>query len=1030
MQQESYTDTTHATASPGSDAPTLRGSAGWVSNMLAEPFYRRRQDVNVAYWNVRTMRDSGTQALTIHSLWKYGIDIACLSETRLADSGHTVIKVPQAETHYHLYHSGVMDNSGLHGVAIALSQPANAALLEWRPISSRMAKIRLKGEVLNLTIIAVYAPTLQSSDDSKDEFYSSLQNAVSSVPSQDMLIVAGDWNARVGPTDPSLRHIVGKFSVGDKCANGDRLITFAANNHLTVANTRFQHPKHHLVTWYSPDGHTANQIDHMLIRSRWASSALDCRAYRGADTGSANGSDHVMVRARVRMRLKAQRRRHHFAKLDVAKLKTEAGDQLRLELNNRFSALSTLDQTAHDSDWEYFRTSVSQAAKTHLGYARRRQKDWVSSQTVELANQMQQLRAQSSENYRELRRLTTRSLRKDKNEHWKGIAVNIESAARHHDSRKLYQILHSVSKKVTAPPDVLLSRNGTSITDNQSRCDRWTEHFNELLNHSPPPRTASYDSSPTEVYPCRIQAPSVEEVCTVIGQLKNNKAPGEDGIPPEILKDCIGPLGPWLHQVILRAWESETLPNAWGKAVLLPIFKKGDKRICTNYRGISLIDVAAKVFSALILKRFQAERDKRTRPNQSGFRPGRGCIDQIHNLRRILEQRWRYQQGTCICFVDFAAAFDSVDRQSLWKIMAADGMPPKLLRLIQAYYDSSRTKVRADQTESDYFDICSGVKQGCVLSPILFNYVIDWVLTNALAPFNGVQAGVDVCITDLAYADDVVLLAESFDEMQRMVNAVERCAETVGLQINAAKTKILSSLLPNEPTQSVMLAGHPIEEVETFKYLGSIFGATGQSVWEVNNRINLARVAFNRLKSCLWVRREISLKTKGRIYQALIRSILLYGCETWPLRKSDVHQLEVFDNDCIRAVSNYRRTDRMRMDLLRSRMGIFSLSPHLLQRRLKWFGHAARRPNSEFIRKLLLPPAPPDWRMRVGGQLKTWASTLKKDLTSLLGPTIFGLRRWNNEWLQLSCELASDRKSWSAAIRDAVNVAENAGDGR
>ncbi len=119
------------------------------------------------------------------------------------------------------------------------------------------------------------------------------------------------------------------------------------------------------------------------------------------------------------------------------------------------------------------------------------------------------------------------------------------------------------------------------------------------------------------------------------------------------------------------------ITKAWlSKAVLIPIFKKGDNQLYSNYRGIRLIDAAAKVFGVVLLKRFQSERDQCTRPNQSDFRPGRGCTDQMRNLRQTLEQRWSFQQATVMCFVDFASAFDSVDRDSLWRIMAADGMPP------------------------------------------------------------------------------------------------------------------------------------------------------------------------------------------------------------------------------------------------------------------------------------------------------------------------------------------------------------------
>ncbi len=92
---------------------------------------------------------------------------------------------------------------------------------------------------------------------------------------------------------------------------------------------------------------------------------------------------------------------------------------------------------------------------------------------------------------------------------------------------------------------------------------------------------------------------------------------------------------------------------------------------------ISLIDIAVKVFGVILHKRFQYERDQRTRPSQSGFRCGRGCADQMHNLRHTLEQRWSFQQATVMCFVDFASAFDSVDRDCLWRVMASDGMAPK-----------------------------------------------------------------------------------------------------------------------------------------------------------------------------------------------------------------------------------------------------------------------------------------------------------------------------------------------------------------
>ncbi len=95
------------------------------------PLLRRKDDVYVAYWNVLTLQDVSVQALTMRELRKYNVDIACLSEARIPGDGHRVIKVPGEETCYHLYHSGVADNTGRHGVAIGLSEAAQDALLTW-----------------------------------------------------------------------------------------------------------------------------------------------------------------------------------------------------------------------------------------------------------------------------------------------------------------------------------------------------------------------------------------------------------------------------------------------------------------------------------------------------------------------------------------------------------------------------------------------------------------------------------------------------------------------------------------------------------------------------------------------------------------------------------------------------------------------------------------------------------------------------------------------------------------------------------
>ncbi len=164
------------------------------------------------------------------------------------------------------------------------------------------------------------------------------------------------------------------------------------------------------------------------------------------------------------------------------------------------------------------------------------------------------------------------------------------------------------------------------------------------------------------------------------------------------------------------------------------------------------------------------------------------------------------------------------------------------------------------------FEIRSCVRQGCALSPTLVNCIIDWILRQALQGFYPrVQVGSNLHVSDHAYADDIVTLSSSYSEMQGILEAVKRHAATVGARSNASKTKVMPALNPGEQRQTVLLDGELLEDVDKFKYLGSMFVAHGRGTREIRSRTNLARSAFPRRQSYDWSRREISLRTKGSV---------------------------------------------------------------------------------------------------------------------------------------------------------------------
>ena len=138
-----------------------------------------------------------------------------------------------------------------------------------------------------------------------------------------------------------------------------------------------------------------------------------------------------------------------------------------------------------------------------------------------------------------------------------------------------------------------------------------------------------------------------------------------------------------------KCWTEETLPQDWKLVEVVPLYKsKGKRSECGNYRGISLLSVPGKVFASIILNRCKDALDQVLREEQCGFQKSRGCTDQLFAFRQILEKCMAFQLDVSFCFIDFRAAFDSVDREMMYKIMKHYGLPQKVVNVIRNSYES------------------------------------------------------------------------------------------------------------------------------------------------------------------------------------------------------------------------------------------------------------------------------------------------------------------------------------------------------
>ena len=267
---------------------------------------------------------------------------------------------------------------------------------------------------------------------------------------------------------------------------------------------------------------------------------------------------------------------------------------------------------------------------------------------------------------------------------------------------------------------------------------------------------------------------------------------------------------------------------------------------------------------------------------EDGFRKGRGIRGQIANIHWITEEAREFQKNIYCCFIDYAKAFDCVDHNKLWKILKEMGIPDHLTCLLRNLYGGQEATVRTGHGTTDWFQLGKGIHQGCILSPCLFNLHAEYIMRNT--GLEEAQAGIKIAgknINNLRYADDTTLMAESEEELKSLLLKVKEESEKVGLKLNIQKTDHGIG-----PITSWEIDGGTVETVSDFIFGGSKFTADGDCSHEIKRRLLLGRNVMTNLDSIL-KSREITLPTKVRLVKAMVFPVVMYGCESWTVKKAE-----------------------------------------------------------------------------------------------------------------------------------------------
>ena len=414
-----------------------------------------------------------------------------------------------------------------------------------------------------------------------------------------------------------------------------------------------------------------------------------------------------------------------------------------------------------------------------------------------------------------------------------------------------------------------------------------------------------------------------EELEQAIDQLKKGKACDQRGLVAEMLKAGKQELNSMLLTLYNEVIQSDKLPpKAWKETIVTVLFKSGDPQLPQNYRPIAGIPLLYKLFSKMLCNRIAPILEAQQPPDQAGFRATYSTEDHLFTLLQIQERANEWGQNLWIAALDFKKAFDTVEHASLWEALRKQSVPSSYIALLKQLYTSQLAYVRTDK-HSRSFNIERGTKQGDPLSPCLFNALLEDAMRDVQATWKkkawGLQLGhtQNAILTNLRFADDVLLVATSLSQLKKMLQELSSAALQRGLELHPDKTKILSNTTRRTGRSKethTTCGGMQIEILPlsgSAKYLGRKVSFDSTQETEIENRIANAWKKFMGLKDEL-TNKRYPLKNRIRLFDGTVTPTMLYGSAVWTLTKKTETRIQSTQRKMLRMIlgSGRRRSKK------------------------------------------------------------------------------------------------------------------------
>lgn len=986
----------------------------------------------VSTFNVRTLNDKlkNDRPLSrlVGLLKQNDIDICGVQEVKRSGKQHL------REEGYDFYHSDG-GNKNLHGVGIAIKSDIaknNKIYIKHSTPRILYLTMMVMGKNSMVNLIVAHAPTEVTQPAHKQEFYDELDTIMKSIKREERTFLMMDANARTGSKTITSAGVVGNFGLDVLNDNGKMLINFCQKHKLCLTNTHFRKTKSQHT--YTKKGKNSVihkwRLDYVITKQSQKQNILDAEVVENSETF---GSDHRLVKMTFKYKLNGRpsryRRKQKTKKsIDFGLLKLKDGEQTneaQFFVDKVDEEISTLNGVLKDEKKELnleerserLEEVIRNSGETHLvteksdSFKELTYKSTVETKKAELKAyrdtmykkyvESKQKDSLEYKEYRKAQKVLRKMQRKIKIRVMEIRCNELGTAYKEESSAYFYRVakLNILEEKVQDTSILLYSEDEkTVIYEDEGIRDRLVEYTEGLLNDEFEPSKQLIENMEQERRPPEIdldRKPDEEEIKEAILSLKNNKATGIDGIPAECFKALAYTESDGFDELVWcieKVWETGNVPQQWKDTVFVYIYKnKGSRLKCSNYRGIALSSHIGKIVLTIIKKRIEkyAEKNGLLPEEQFGFRKNRSTIDGLFMMRRLSEEVTKNNEKLHTVFVDLKKAYDTVDRTLMWAILKKYGIPEKTVNVIKGFYEGMQNRVKYAGKLSEPFETIRGLRQGCILSPLLFLLYIAEVMEkveNGLPKTVGVEVlGNDnkkSVINNIFFADDASFFDKDIENVQIIISQFNKICGDFGLAISVPKTKALTfeadTCQKKSTEETVVIDSEKLEITKNFKYLGGMLSSNTKCETEIEKRKGLAKFNFYH-KYKEFFRAWVPRKMKMRIYRTCILPILLYGCGTWTTTKAMINKLESTHMNMLRFIIDKKRRSHIRNKEVLERLKTRTVQEMISYERIKYAGRVEKMKEARLPWKIIKGKVAKDETLR-RRNTKSWTMNLEEDL--------------------------------------------------